>query len=218
MKQIHQSLAFLKKNRIIIYTLLGIALMMQICSRGALPPIHSETPISENIETIDITKPLSGDTTQDEEPRTDFTTLLIMTIAALGFFVAKRYGWLNKLYPQVVVFRVQHFKQKSTGNLILKIVLINHTKRDISFLTPTIVFFKGKKNRAFNIKNIGGQNYFPLTLMPGTGQKFTIDAQKFYAQVEGLNQYKTICMKISSITGKTYQSTKWPVALTFRKL
>ena len=53
------------------------------------------------------------------------------------------------------------------------------------------------------------ENHFPLTLMPNTGQKFTIDAQKFYDKVEGLKDYKTLQVKICSTSGKCYKSIKW---------
>ncbi len=217
MKQLNEFLAFLKKNRVIIYVILGLALTMQICSRGALPPVSKDTQTIEN-NTPDITQtPLSEAPANREQPspQSDYTSLLLMAIIVLTFVLAKRYGYLKKIIPQVVVFRVKHYKQKSNGRLVLKIILINHTQRDISFMTPSILFFKGNEKREFTIKNIGGYNYFPLTLMPGTGQKLTIDAQKFYDQVDGLEQYKTICMKICSTSGKSYQSIKWPVYLTF---
>ncbi len=217
MKQLNEFLAFLKKNRVILYVILGLALTMQICSRGALPPETKDTRTIEN-NTPDITQtPLSQTpaNTEHPTPKKNYNSLLIMAIIVLTFVLAKRYGYLKKIIPQVVVFRVKHYKQKSNGRLAIKILLINHTRKDISFMPPSILFFKGKEKREFTIKNIGGYNYFPLTLMPGTGQKLTIDVQKFYDQVDGLEQYRTICMKICSTSGKTYQSIKWPVYLTF---
>ncbi|GAF05374.1 hypothetical protein [Saccharicrinis fermentans] len=136
----------------------------------------------------------------------------------LGFFVAQRYGWLEKLFPKVVIFKVDYAKQKATGHLVLKVLLINRTRESISFNNPTLAFFNGNQKREFIIKNIGGQNYFPITLTPGTGHKFNIDAQKFYSSIADLEKYKTIQMIITSTTGRSYKSIKWPVWLTFRRI
>jgi len=220
-KQISEFVAFLKKNRIIIYALLGITLMMQICSKGALPPVRTTEPQFKEITSDNDPTAISQENAPEEmdrQPQTDFTSLLLMALVILAFFVAKRYGWLDKLFPKVVIFKVDYFKQKQTGNLILKVFLINKTNQTISFNNPQLIFYKGNNKRAFVIKNIGGQNYFPITLTPGTGHKFNIDAQKFYTNVEGLKQYKTIRMEINSTTGKSYKSMKWPTWLTFRTL
>ena len=214
-------IAFVKKNRVVIYVFLGTALMMQICSRGALPPVKSSEPQVKEISSSASEEAFPRETSQGEQPQRpgpDFTSLLLMAVVILGFFVAKRYGWLDKLMPKVVVFKVDYFKQKSTGHLILKVFLINRTGESISFNNPTLVFFNGNKKREFVIKNIGGQNYFPITLTPGTGHKFNLDAQKFYNNVEGLDSFKTIRLEITSTSGKSYRSMKWPTWLTFRRM
>ncbi len=220
-KQVADFVAFLKKNRVIIYVLLGMALMMQICSKGALPPIRTSEPQYQDITPQTEQSMIPQESTpadHPETPQTDFTTLLLMAFFILAFFVAKRYGWLDKIFPKVVIFKVDHYKQKGTGNLILKVFLINKTKHSISFNNPNLIFFKGNKKREFIIKNIGGKNHFPVTLTPGTGHKFNIDAQKFYTNVEGLKSYKTLRMEISSTTGSSYKSMKWPAWLTFRSI
>ncbi|MGQ1785195.1 MULTISPECIES: hypothetical protein [unclassified Saccharicrinis] len=220
-KQLKDFIAFVHKNRVVIYVLLGTVFMLQICSRGALPPERTSAPQVQEITPSAQEQGIPQEAPPEEQPRqpqTDFTHLLLMAAVILGFFVAKRYGWLDKLFPRVVIFKVDHYKQKNTGNLILKVFLINKTNTSISFNNPTLAFFKGKKKREFVIKNIGGQNYFPITLTPGTGHKFNIDAQKFYSKVEGLEQYKTLRMEITNTTGTSYKSMKWPVWLTFRKM
>ncbi|MCW3806725.1 hypothetical protein [Plebeiibacterium marinum] len=218
-RQLNNFLDFFKKNRIIIYVMLGLALMMQVCSRGAgIQESMPEAPQSEVVSPQ--TSDYPSQAPSDEAPSGDggFVSMLLVTIIVLGFFVAKRYGYLDKLLPKIVIFRVGYYRLKSNGNLALKVYIINQTQRDITFNAPTILFFKGKDKREFAIKNIGGQNYFPITLMPGTGHKFTIDAQKFYNNVDGLNDYKTIRMQICSNCGKCYKSMKWPVGLTFKKI
>ncbi len=217
MKQLKGFLDILKKNRIIIYTLLGVALTMQICSRGAQTAVQEPVSIEDRVSQIDTDTPVQQPSDVLEAPKTDYTSLFIMLFFVLFFFVAKKYGWLQKFMPQLVLFRVGHYKLKSNGNIVLRVFIINQTKRDITFNAPTIQFFNGNSKREFAIKNIGGQNYFPLTLMPGTGHKFTIDAQKFYTKVDGLNDFKTISMQIETSTGKIYKSIKWPVSLTFRR-
>lgn len=219
MKQLNDFILFLKKNRIIIYTILATVILLQICSYGAKPPTHSgdvtienKAPLSENT----LIPQDANNTTNHSD--NNFRTLMLMALLVLGFFVVKRFGWLEKLFPKIVVFRVVHFKNKSNGNLVLKIFLLNKTNNSISFNNPSIEFFKGSQKREFVIKNIGGLNYFPLTLTPGTGQRFTIDAQKFYANVNELNDYKLIRMVITTTSGKTYKSIKWPTWLNFRKI
>ncbi len=219
-KQIKDFWGFVKKNRVIIYTLLGVALLMQICSRGALPPVRSSEPQVKEItpEVNDNSVPETNNKNTDKSKRNDFTHILLMVGLILAFFVAKRYGWLDKLFPKIVIFKVEYYKQKSTGNLLLKVFLINKTKTSISFNNPMLIFYNGSKKREFVIKNIGGQSYFPITLTPNTGNRFTIDAQKFYNNVQGLDDYKTIRMVITDNIGKSYKSIKWPTWLTFRKI
>jgi len=220
-KQIKDFTAFVKKNRVVIYVLLGTILMLQICSRGALPPKHTSDPQAMDI-TISNDESDTPQVTPPEEhtpkPQTDFTSILLMAVVILGFFVAQRYGWLDKLFPKIVIFKVDYAQQKATGHLILKVLLINRTRESISFNNPTLAFFKGKHKREFIIKNIGGQNYFPITLTPGTGHKFNIDAQKFYTSIPDLEKYKTLQMIITTTTGRSYKSMKWPVWLTFRRI
>ena len=219
-KQIKDFWGFVKKNRVIIYTLLGVALLMQICSKGALPPVRSSEPqvkeITPDVNDNSIPKPDNQNTNRQD--RNDFTHILLMVGLILAFFVAKRYGWLDKLFPKIVIFKVEYYRQKSTGNLLLKVFLINKTKTSISFNNPMLIFYNGSKKREFVIKNIGGQSYFPITLTPNTGNRFTIDAQKFYNNVQGLDDYKTIRMVITDNVGKSYKSIKWPTLLTFRKI
>ncbi len=218
MQQLKAFLDFLKKNRIIIYVMLGIALSMQVCSIANQDTNQEVAESSSNSE-IQYSEQALQQPVDGEKPQSfNFNTLWVMLFVTLAFYVAKRKGWLQKIMPQMVLFRVGHYKMKSNGNLALRVFIINQTQRDITFNAPSIQFYKGKSKREFAIKNIGGHNYFPLTLMPGTGHKFTIDAQKFYNNVEGLNEYKTISMQICSNTGKCYRSIKWPASLAFRKI
>ncbi|SMO69977.1 hypothetical protein SAMN06265379_105121 [Saccharicrinis carchari] len=215
-------LSFIKKNRIIIYVLLGTALMLQICSKGAQQAIRSPEPqykeITQPAPQDELLPHENSETEKPPGPANNLNSLLIMTAILLALFVARRYGWLDKMLPKVVIFKVNHYKNKTTGHLILRVFLINRTSTSITFNNPTLCFFKGNKKRAFIIKNIGGQNYFPITLTPGTGHKFNIDAQKFYDNVEGLTKYKTLRMEINSTTGTTYKSIKWPSWLTFKRI
>lgn len=220
-RHIADFISFVRKNRIIIYVLLGSALMLQICSKGAQTPVRSVEPqfeeITQNTPGEEVAPNEEVENEQAPKPANDMKTLLIMAALILAFFVARRYGWLDKLYPKVVIFKVNHYKSKTNGNLILKVFLINKTNTSISFNNPTLCFFKGSKKREFTIKNIGGQNYFPITLTPGTGHKFNIDAQKFYDKVDGLTKYRTLRMEINSTTGTNYKSMKWPAWLTLKK-
>ncbi|MCW3788720.1 hypothetical protein [Plebeiibacterium sediminum] len=218
MQQLKGFLDLLKKNRIIIYVMLGLALTMQVCSIANPGPEKVEEGYSENAVSQYSEQPLQQPEVGEKPQTFNFNSLWLMLVVTLVFYVAKRKGWLDKIMPQLVIFRVGHYKVKSNGNLALRVFIINQTKRDITFNAPSIQFYKGSSKREFAIKNIGGHNYFPLTLMPGTGHKFTIDAQKFYNNVDGLNDYKTIAMQICTNTGKCYKSIKWPASLAFRKL
>lgn len=220
MKQLNEFIAFVKKNRVIIYTLIGVALLLQICSTGTNSPVLRDKDTVENNISILKENSISEKPTIPipEQPKNDFNTLLIMAFLVLAFFVAKRFGLLEKAFPKMVVFRVVHLKNKTNGNLVLKVFLLNKTNKSISFNHPTIEFFKGSKKREFVIKNIGGLNYFPLTLTPGTGHRFTIDTQKFYSTVDNMHNYKLVRMSIPTISGKKYTSIKWPSWLIFRKI
>jgi hypothetical protein len=221
MRQISDFIAFIKKNKTIIYVLLGTAILLQICSKGSQTVVDQPLQEIESVIPLENTTPISPiPQEQLQQPKTqnDFSTLLFMVIMVLLFFVAKRFGWLQKLFPKIVILRSVFYKRRSSGDLALKLYIINHTKRDITFDAPSLQFFKGNKKREFAIKNIGGKNYFPLTLFPGTGHKLTIDAQKFYNQVDGLKQFKTIRVIVRSSAGKNYSTAKWPVWLTFRKM
>ncbi len=218
MQQLKGFLDFLKKNRIIIYVMLGLALTMQVCSIANPVSEQGEAVNSDHSVSQYAEQPIQQPEVSEKPQNFNLNSLWVMLFVTLVFYVAKRKGWLQKIMPQLVIFRVGHYKVKSNGNLALRVFIINQTKRDITFNAPSIQFYKGSSKREFAIKNIGGQNYFPLTLMPGTGHKFTIDAQKFYNNVDGLNEYKTISMQICTNTGKCYKSIKWPASLAFRKL
>ncbi len=224
MKQIQDFLAFVKKNKYFLFIILGIIILLQVLSLGSRPSVTQNTDPRtekqmnqtewsfEQPENRDVTPPVQNTN------KNDFTSIIILAILVLVFVLAKKYGYLEKLFPSIFIFRTTYFKQKSTGNLVVKVWLINKTKSDISLNNPTVSFFKGSKKREFTIKNIGGQNYFPLTLMPNTGHKFVIDIQKFYNNIDDLKEYKNIQMKICATSGKCYKSTKWPASLTFRTI
>jgi len=217
MNQLKQIGEFLKKNRTVIYVILGLALMLQICSRGASTP--GTTTTTQGVEEV-ITDSIQGMEAPTNEPShsNDINSLMIMIGLVLAFFVAKRYGYLEKLFPKVVIVKLSFAKQRSTGKLIAQVVLINHKKEAINFENPVLIFHKGSKKREFVIKNMGGVNYFPLTLVSGVGHKFNVDIQKFYDNVEGLSQFKNISVSFKTTVGKTHTSMKWPTWMVTKKI
>ncbi|MDB4334746.1 hypothetical protein OAA06_00145 [bacterium] len=222
MKNINDLLEFLKKNRLIIYIILGLILILQICSKGSQPIINTETITDiPAIEQPSLPNELSippQDESQPENEKPEIPNLWILLIVVLSLFVARRKGWLDKIYPQIFILRVVYYKRKTNGELVLKVFILNRTRKSVTIEAPSLAFFKGKEKRQFVIKNLGGQQLFPLILLPGTGHKFVISAQKFYDNVDGLSQFKTIRMLLPTQNGKTYKSTKWPVVLTWRRM
>lgn len=209
MKQLNQIGDFLKKNRTIIYVILGLSILLQICSKGSTKPESTintkgiENVVNDTIDSIKLPE-------NAPEQSNDFNTTLLMIGLVLAFFVAKRFGYLEKLFPKMVIVKLNFAKQKASPNLIAQVFLINHKKEAISFNNPVLVFHKGRKKREFIIKNLGGVNYFPLTLTPSMGHKFNVDVQKFYDNVEGLSSYKNISVSFTTSTGKAYTSMRWP--------
>ncbi len=226
MKQFQEFLALVKKNKYFLLVILGIIILLQILSKGAEPTV-SHSPESQWEESINQQDELNNQQSDPSETPTrrrgnDFSSIIILAFFVVAYFLAKKYGYLDKIMdkitPSIFILRTSYFKQKSTNHLVIKVLIINKTKSDVSLNNPTICFYKGKDVREFTIKNIGGQNYFPLTLMPNTGHKFVIDAQKFYDNVQDLKDHKSIQMKICSSSGKCYKSIKWPVSLTFKTI
>ncbi len=224
MKQVQDFLTLVKKNKYFLFIILGLIILLQILSLGARPTVSDRTDLQTE-ETARQTEWSFEQQQNNETPtqrqdnhKNNFNSIIILAVVALAFVLAKKYGYIDKLFPSIFILRTSFYKQKSTGHLVIKVLLINKTKSDVSLNNPTICFSKGSKVREFAIKNIGGQNYFPLTLMPNTGHKFVIDAQKFYNNIEDLKKYKTIQMKICSSSGKCYKSSKWPASLTFRTI
>ncbi len=218
-KQVQQLALFLKKNRTIIYIILGTALLMQLLSSNLF---ETQSPAPEQISQIESVTSRSNDLqSQEQSPSTNkpgMRQFLWMVILVLLFFVAKRRGWLEKLFPRIVLVRLSLAKQKSTGHLVAKVLLINHKKEAISFESPTVNFHKGKDTRSFVIKNIGGVNYFPIALASGTGHKFNIDLDKFYNNVEGLKEYKRISVHFGTTSGKEYRTGKKFVWMVFKHI
>lgn len=215
-KQLQQLASFLKKNRTFIYIILGVALLMQLLSGNVF-----NSPSSESVTQIESVISNAEDVQTNHPAPTDnqgMNHFLWMIILVLLFFVAKRRGWLDKLFPSLVLVRLSLAKQKSTGHLVAKVVLINHKKEAISFDNPTVNFHHGKELRTFVIKNIGGVNYFPITLAPRTGHNFNIDVDKFYNNVEGLKKFKKVSVHFATPSGKVYKSTKTPVWLVFKHI
>jgi hypothetical protein len=116
---------------------------------------------------------------EKQERNPDMISLYILMGMVLLVYVATKRGWLQKLSPSIVWVTISLKRNKATKARIATITINNQTKESLTF-SPPILAFGGpfKKARKYRIKG-GDDNIFPLTLMPGTAHRLTIDMDAF---------------------------------------
>ncbi|WP_430816990.1 hypothetical protein [Carboxylicivirga sp. RSCT41] len=178
---------FYRQNRLLILIGLAFLLLMQICSRGGRVDKallqNEQQAVEESIPDDTELKPLNElhyeQERQQQKRNPEMISLYILMGMVLLVYVATKRGWLQKLSPSVVWVRVHVKRNKSTKARIVSISINNQTKESLTFSPPVLAFGSPfKKARKFRIKG-GDDNIFPLTLMPGTAHRLTIDIDAF---------------------------------------
>jgi len=210
---------FYVRNRKLLIGGFALLLLLQLCSRGAQPPVGKDKHKgeAEKIQLPADTLPngeeslekafYEGLSKRAEEPRGYnplFMEFLLMTLLILLFYVAGKRGWIRKIMPAKVIIRARTQKGKILGNTLLIIEINNKTKDSVTFEPPILVFKRFSKERKFKIKGGEDDFVFPLTLMPDTGHKVVIDIDRLKSQVQGMEKFNKIYIYISGDNGKTY--------------
>jgi len=217
-KLIQQLKAFYLRHRTVILIGFGFVLLMQICSRGREVSHREEPVVIEQQEEwtqdgVSI-KPLAEierERQQDQQlPGT--TSLVLMMVLVLVFYVGVKKGWFVKLIPAIVWVSLRLHRNKQTQHRMLKISILNQSKESHTFLAPILVFGSPfKKSRKFRIKGGDGQDVFPITLMPGTAHQLTLDFDQFRRKAGNLEKYVWVRIEVESSGDKSFKSFWRPV-------
>lgn len=212
---LEQIKAFYKKNRLFIIIGLALVLLMQICSRGARPPQHAvqeHQTLQIDSQTMDDAqlKPLRDiyyEQQQNSKTRNpELTNLFLLMGLVLLVYVATKRGWLQKLAPSIVWISISVKRNKPNKERIATITISNHTKDSVTFDSPVLLFSSlFSKSRKFKIKGNSDQAVFPLTLMPGTGHKLSINLETFRDKAGITKGLKWIKTEVDT-NRKTYSS------------
>ena len=210
---------FYYRNRKLLIGGFAFLLLLQLCSRGAKPPVQKDEQ-PENGASVQLpldTLPNGEESLErafyeglskkaEEAPEYNplFTEFLLMTLLVLLFYVAGRRGWLRKIMPAKVIIRARTQKSIGNDNLLLIIEINNKTKDSVTFEPPVLVFKRYSKERKFRLRGGDGDFVFPLTLMPDTGHRVVINIDKLKSRMPEIKKYKKITIVISADNGKTY--------------
>ena len=136
----------------------------------------------------------------------ELTNLLLLMGLVLLVFVASKRGWFQKITPSFVWISVTIKRNKVNKERIVTISISNHTKNSLTFDSPVMVFGSvlGKR-RKFKIKGNSDQAVFPLTLMPGTGHKLTMNLDTFRQKAGIIKGLKWVKAEVET-DRKTYSS------------
>jgi len=204
---------FYRKNRLYIIIGLAFLLLMQICSRGGRVNTSqrnsSTNEITENIGSDGELKPLNElyyEERQAKQQRNpEFYSLFLLMGLVLLVYVGIKRGWIQKLSPSIVWVSIGIRRNKSSKERMATISIQNSTKESLTFNSPIIAFAAPfKKARRFKIKG-GVDNVFPLTLMPGTVHKLTINIDTFRNKAGISNGHSWVKVEVDSGL-KTYGS------------
>ncbi|MCU4156485.1 hypothetical protein J1N10_10885 [Carboxylicivirga sp. A043] len=203
---------FYRQNRLLIIIGLSFILLMQICSRGGRvdkPAVQKEQPVlDQEIADDSQLKPLNEiyyeQQQKKQERNPEMISLYILMGMVLLVYVATKRGWLQKLSPSIVWVVISVKRNKTTKARVATITINNQTKESLTFSPPILAFATPfKKARKFRIKG-ADENLFPLTLMPGTAHRLTIDMDAFRTKA-GLTANKWV--RVEANAGlKVYRS------------
>lgn len=217
-KLIQQLKTFYLRHRTVILVGFGFVLLMQICGRGGEVSHRQEPVVIEQQEEwsqdgVSI-KPLAEierEQQQDQQlPGT--TSLVVMMVLVLIFYVGVKKGWFLKLIPAIVWVSLRLYRNKHTRHHMLKISILNQTKESHTFRAPILVFGSPfRKSRKFRIKGGDGQDVFPITLMPGTAHQLTLDFNQFRSKVGNLEKFNWVKIEVDSSGDKIFKSFWRPV-------
>ncbi|MFT3737292.1 MAG: hypothetical protein QM786_00880 [Breznakibacter sp.] len=205
-------LSFYKRNRLAIIVALGIVVVLQWCQlqanktyREGESLIHRPT-IEQSISQLD--KP-----TIDVPSSNPWLPYLLMVGMVLLVFVAQRRGWIEKIFPRLIVLRIRLFKLN--GRQMLRFFFLNTKKENQSFDAPVVEFMKPGKNKAYKIIVTDSHVSFPLTLTTSTAHSLVIDLDRFLEKVPELRKYHWVRVKIVANGVKEYRTWPRPIWSSF---
>ncbi len=210
---IEQVKAFYLRHRTILLIGFAFLLLMQICSRGAEVPSRQEAvtaePPAQWGQEDGTVKPLGEiEREQQHEQRLPgASSMVVMMVLVLVFYVGVKKGWFVKLMPSIVWVSLQVKRHKESHHRMLRIFISNQTKESRTFVAPILVFGSPfKKSRKFRIKGGDGQDVFPITLMTGISHQLTLNLDQFKAKAGNLDAYKWVRVEVESSGDKTSKS------------
>lgn len=199
MKILQQIVSFYKKNRLII--LIGLITLIAInwCSEQG-NRIRQTSPSAPQNNERSITEDQNPAIERPQEEPTSHKGLwlpyLLMVGMVLLVFVAKRRGWIEKIFPGMVIVQTKIFRSKENKRHMMRLFIINTTKSGQTFNDPIIEFMRPGSKKAFSILATGS-GAFPITLTTNTSHSLTIDLDRFYEKVPELKKYRWIRMKMT---------------------
>jgi hypothetical protein len=215
---------FWKRNSTFILWVLGFLFLMEYCSRVMMPapkqkvvnPVVEVQPKAEgggkrikNYEEILMER--------RAKQQTNWPLLAWLaagaTVLVAGYY-AHRKGWLRGLVPGSVSFSSALMRDRSTGRLLMRLLMSNTTQGSQTFLLPHLLFKHGGEVRRFKIKS----EDFPLTLTQGTSHSLVIDVDQFWEKVPDLVRFNSIGAEIDTTSGKVFKTRILPKWWVFKRI
>ena len=142
-----------------------------------------------------------------------FSAIFWLSALILVVYYLNRKGWLPKLMPQWVSFKMVLMENKINKRLLMRLTITNNSRKSETFNSPCLLFKNWSKSRKFVIKN----DLFPLTLTPETMHTMMIDVQNFYDKVPDLGKFKWLGAEVETSVGKIYRSIAVPRWWVFKR-
>jgi hypothetical protein len=193
--------AFYKRYRLFIISGLIILLALQWCQIQADKAYRDDT-MSQSHQ---LNLPNHEVQTPQRAPRGGtWMPYLIMVSLILLVFIIQRRGWINNLFPKVIIFRIQPFRAQH--KLMLRLFIYNAKKQNQTFDAPIIEFLKLGKTISFKLTVNSSEASFPITLTHSVAHNLVIDLHKFYQARPNLRHFYFIRARITVNGSKTIRT------------
>ncbi len=149
-------------------------------------------------------------------PGSLFTVFLLLLLGVGIVWLARQkfvQDLKKKWFPGRVHFKVRRAKDKKTERRLIRISIENRTSEGLTFLPPMVVFKKGRNERRFRFKPGKQEDFFPLTLTPGTGHRVVLDLEQFYEKIPDLKKTSRVGASVETSDGKEYKDFALPIWL-----
>lgn len=206
MNIMEQLKAWFQRNRRIIFTMLFILILIQICtppreaSERYVPPKPTfEEPKGNELKSYEQLEYEQIEKFREQKSPL-LPTYLFIVAATLVIFILQRKNIMQRLVPQRVMFNADFIKS-ANGHLI-KITIDNKTRQTIELEHPLIKFSTIVKSRKFKITS----DDFPLMLAPGTSHSIVFSPGKIVDAMPELNSMPFVNIEINASNGKRYST------------